>query len=309
MKQMVCQGCGGTLPMNEMFTVFGRSLCETCGNQELTEARKSPQPGDVIRQTDPTVCSQCNTDEGARELPRVAGMPVCRFCEDGLRRRPFPAWVKLSFVLLLALAVFAFVYNRRFFLGYVEMHRAGGAMARGDLSQASALMTAAAGHVPEQPYLKVMADFFTGIDLVVRDENAEAIRLLQDCSARFPARSPERQAADFYLLAAQAGAAFEAKDYDRFLAKQNEILKARPAEAMAMAGVASAYACKFAVTGDEAHKKQALHYLEMAASRDTGPQAVDYRQRILHRLQTREIIKKQEFDRRFPNGWNPETKK
>jgi hypothetical protein len=295
--------------MNQMFTVFGRSLCEACGNQELSGHGGGIQPGDVVRQIDPTVCSKCAADEGSRELPRVAGLPFCGTCEDELRRRPFPLWIKVSFTLLLGLAAFSLIHNRRFLLGYVEMHRAGRAMAKRDVSQAAAFMSAAAAHVPEARELKDLADYFTGLDLMANDRAAEAVPLLQSGAVRLPPGTEARQVAEMLLAKAQAAVAFDAKDYDAFLAKETEMLKARPNDPMAMAGVASAHACKYAVTGDESHKQQALRMLESAVQADKGPHVADYRQRILFRLHTREIISKKEFDRRYPNGWNPEAKK
>ena len=114
---------------------------------------------------------------------------------------------------------------------------------------------------------------------------------------------------DDALLQAEAGAAFDAKDYDTFLAKSMEVLKRHPNEPMALAAVASAYACKYAATGLDAHRQEALKYLDSAAQRGQGPELAEYRQRILHRLQTREIISREEFYRRFPLGWKPEGAK
>ena len=39
MKTLVCGVCHKTYPMNDMFSVLNRTLCEACGNQEL-ESRK-----------------------------------------------------------------------------------------------------------------------------------------------------------------------------------------------------------------------------------------------------------------------------
>ena len=68
--------------------------------------------------------------------------------------------------------------------------------------------------------------------------------------------------------------------------------------------MASAYACKYAVTGDEQFKEESLKKLEEARSVAGNNEVFEeYQQRILHRLYTREIIKRDEFIKRFPNGW------
>ncbi len=307
MRYSVCEACGQSHPANEMFTVFGRSLCEGCGDQFLANRTGEVPPGSVTAQVDPTVCARCKADALDRELPLLAGVPMCDACQHALRHRPFPAWVKLSFAGLLGLAVLSFVLNLRFFLGYLEMRRAFRAFQGGDIVAASDLMRAAAQHVPEAPYLKDVAAFYRGLELLSEDKSAEAVPLLRQGMLRVPPES--RREVEVVLLHAEAGAAFDAKDYDTFLAKQEEILRRQPGDGMALAGVASAHACKYATTGAASHKEQALRLLEQATQRTPGPEVAEYRQRILHRLKSREIITRAEFYRRFPQGWNPEGAK
>ncbi len=143
--------------------------------------------------------------------------------------------------------------------------------------------------------------------MLSEDQAAEAVPLLRQSMLRFP---PEwRREIEVVLLHAEGSAAFDAKDYDTFLAKQEEVLRRQPGDAMAVAAVASAHACKYATTGEARHKEQSLRYLEQATQRAPGPDAEEYRQRILHRLETREIITRAEFHRRFPQGWHPEGAK
>ena len=80
-----------------------------------------------------------------------------------------------------------------------------------------------------------------------------------------------------------------------------------------MAGAASAHAAKYAATGDPDHKQKALEFLDQAAAKqgnspDLQEYLQEYQPRIRYRLQTREIIDKKEYDRRFPQGWKEEMK-
>ena len=309
MRDESCRRCGQVFPIGQTFVVYGTVLCEACGNQALAERPGKPRPGDVVRQFDPTVCHKCKTDGGSTEFSRVAGMPVCPDCEHALRHRPFPLWIKASFVALVWLAICSFWYNWRFFAGFVEMRRAYRAVAQGKLAEAVPLMSSAARHVPESRELHTMADFFNALQLLGDDRPVDALPLLQRSVGQLPAGSEIRLAAERYLNYAESGAAFEKHDYDAFLERQNEALRRWPDDPATIAGVASAHACKYAVSGDVLQKQQALHYLDLATQKDKGPQVAEYRQRILHRLQSREIIEKEEFDRRFPHGWNPEAKK
>ena len=75
--------------------------------------------------------------------------------------------------------------------------------------------------------------------------------------------------------------------------------------------LASAYACKYAETQDDQYKVKSLLALERARSlsgADAQLKAAhdEYAQRILHRLHTREIIDRDEFYQRYPNGWTKE---
>lgn len=308
MRQVVCPQCGQTVPMNQTFLVFGNLRCENCADQELASREEPAGEGDAVAQVDPTMCRKCDADEGNRELPRVMGLPVCDACEEALRRRPYPLWVTTSFLLLLGLALFSFCHNWRFFCGFMEMRKAFRAAGQGTAEETAAWFSAAAEHVPEVPDFRHLANFFLGVDLLGKDQPAEALSPLRDAATHLPSNSPLRESAQKCLCSAEAGAAFDKKDYDAFLTKQTEALKLWPNDADAFAGVASANACKYAVTGDQKYKEQAGHYLELAMKRDDGKDMSEYRQRILYRLHSREIIDKKEYQHRFPTGWVEEAK-
>jgi hypothetical protein len=135
--------------------------------------------------------------------------------------------------------------------------------------------------------------------LIVRKQSDQAIPLV----LAFKKRHPDFKAADDLLREAETSAAFDSKDYDTFLAKAREEERAHPGEAHSTAQVASALACKYAATGDEQFRKESLEKLEearKAAKDDEGFK--QYEARIMHRLRTREIIDKEEYDRKFRKG-------
>ncbi|HWA99751.1 MAG TPA: hypothetical protein VG713_14710, partial [Pirellulales bacterium] len=144
--------------------MFDRTLCEPCAEADVGTRDKVP-PESVARLSDPTVCAQCGHDNGSDELPTIAQMPVCPACEQTLRNRAFPAWVKLSLATILVLAVVAMGKNLRFFQGYVAAAKAGTAAAHGDLDRAASLYGSALAAVPEERGYDVMQKFFTGIAL------------------------------------------------------------------------------------------------------------------------------------------------
>ena len=108
-----------------------------------------------------------------------------------------------------------------------------------------------------------------------------------------------------------ADVAFFSGDYEGFLRWTVESLNRFPEAGRAEAGVASAYACKYAVSGVAADKAQTLFHL--AKARKLAKESVplnrecalclrEYEERTLYRLETREIISSGEYGRRFPTG-------
>jgi hypothetical protein len=136
---------------------------------------------------------------------------------------------------------------------------------------------------------------------------AEAAQLMHEAAALYPQASYLANAAEEY----DAGAAYERKDYDAFLSIATKLWKESPDAYMA-GQVSSALACKYAVTGEEAYRKQSIEMLEKARQLAQGnPDAAkgfdEYAERIRYRLDSRKIMSKQEYDRKFRPS--PEQKK
>lgn len=294
--------------MNEAFSVAERPFCGPCLKQLLSEPNHGNVSADGIhRMVDPTVCANCQADNGQQEWATVAGLPACATCTDFFRNRPFPNWLKVSFVVFLGVAVAAFVYNWRFFKGYVELIQGNHALNAGHIEEGMTLLRSSADRLPEIPELAVLPNLFDAQRLITENKNDEALALLDQSQPHvFDAWQ------DMYRmvrLQAEIGIAFDAKDYDTFLVKAQQVAEIKPDESFAQASVASAYACKYATTGDPAFRQQALQHLKRAKEMsEAGDQDFEkYENRIQHRLETREIITSKEFEQRFPNGWVAEA--
>ena len=120
MNQLRCEVCGKIFPMNGMLKASDRYYCEDCIEAAFQDP-DHPLEGEVERQVDPTLCARCGFDNGSTSLDVIAGLPVCRQCEDFFRNRPFPRWIKLSFAALIILVVFSISWNLRFIQAYREM--------------------------------------------------------------------------------------------------------------------------------------------------------------------------------------------
>ncbi|MGA2916037.1 MAG: hypothetical protein ABSE89_08445 [Sedimentisphaerales bacterium] len=305
MQTAKCEKCGQQFPINETLKIENITLCKTCGEKIISEQKGIKS---VKQQTDLTICTNCGKDNGSQQLPLLAGLPVCPECETFFKHRPFPLWVKAFLFGVIAAAVFVLVWNIRFVKAYVETKNSFRYFMGNDLEKAVEMMNSASNHVPESGELRGMASFYKGMLFLQRDNYTEALATLNSCRKLLPSKHWDK-ILDEYTTMAAIGAAFDNNDYDRFLALTSENYKKNPNDGFACAQVSSAYACKFAVTGDEQFKEKSLNMLDKARSLSkTDPTFQEYEQRILNRLYSREIITRSEFQKRFPNGWKEPKK-
>jgi hypothetical protein len=131
----------------------------------------------------------------------------------------------------------------------------------------------------------------------------QAAQLMHQAAAAYPEASQLADAAQEL----DEGVAFVHQDYDGFLAITGKLWNAHPDSARYSGEMASALACKYAVTGDISWRQKAEGMLEK--SRQLLPQSPEalkafqeYEERIRYRLDSREIIDKAEYDRRFRAG-------
>jgi len=128
--------------------------------------------------------------------------------------------------------------------------------------------------------------------------DADAARLMHEAAAMYPQAANLAIAAEMY----DEGAAFERKDYDAFLSIAQKQWRLFPGPETAGV-VASALACKYAITGDEQYKKQSEEMLLEAERGSQQPEQKkrfeEYAERIRYRLASRAIIDKPEYDKKF----------
>lgn len=284
--------------MNESLTVDGGIYCVNCFKLAFPDERA--MMGHNIQQVaDPTVCQFCGTDY-EEELGLLAGTPSCELCAATARNRPYPTWVKAFFAGILLIVLFSFWWNARFFQAYQELNAASLASEEGDLSRSAALIFAAAKHVPEAPELMAEGKFMKGVSLLSHDSSAAALPMLQETVGRVPMS----YGVEGLIMQAELGKSFDEREYDLFLSKTQEILALDSTDAMGWAGVASAYACKYADTGDKIFEVSAIEYLNKAEELAADSLGIpEYSGRIRYRLASREIISYVEYYRRFPDGW------
>jgi hypothetical protein len=305
MKTVVCGQCQQTIPMNSAFQIQQNTFCESCAQSRLKETgAQAVKQGDIIKMIDPSICTRCNTDYGSSTLSVVGGgIPVCHTCEMQMRNYPFPAWIKSTLLVLLIIAAMVFVRNLRFFSGYINMIHGARAMESSRPTEAAAYFMRASEYIPEHKELQATSQYIKGISLMSEDRSTEALVCLQKASSVFASNEGFQQ----MLTSAEIGASYDNKDYDGFAAKAKAYAHKKSADSTAAAQYASALACQYAVSGDPKLKQAALQELKHAESltKPDDPVFQEYQQRILFRLETRQILNRKQFYQQYPQGWKP----
>lgn len=326
-----------------MFTVGGAVVCEPCGDRMLEDAHARKLKPQVHRVIDPTICSRCKKDNGDTELRLIGGVPFCPTCGAALYAYPFPAWLKASSAALLLLFGFALWHDAPYFAAGRHLARARRDMDRKEYTSAVAHYAAVLPVKPTEQDVVLPAakaylmtgdvpgaaefldlrekyednDLFKEVNgmweraqralvkadsagkLATANRLAEAARLMSEAAREYP----EAPAFTVAALVLKGGDAFDHKDYDTFLATSRQALALMPDQPRLVAGVASAVAAKYAVTGDAAFRAEAESLLAraqvLAQSEEDKASYDEYSERIRHRLATRLIIDAEEYNRRF----------
>lgn len=341
MATIHCSSCGVELQTGERITIANAPYCKACGEHRLQTmmVAESPQVRAVV---EAHVCGYCGSRMDSEDTNTANGLPICPQCMAKAGSFPLPRWLKAGLAVSFALLIVALIHGGKFFSAGKSLYRGEKLIAAGQFEKAAVELRKSVASVPDCSkciLLLAKADLLAGEleeafkivenrtfkqdDLFRVVEGhfkrvASAGSLLQEAEKdgkagrshealdkvkQARAAYPELRGGETLQTSIEIGLAYEAKDYDRFLELAQALQRKMPDVAHTAAQVASALACKFAVTGDENYRMQAHEYLLKAqglvktSEEREGYQ--EYAERIRHRLQSREIIDKAEFDRRF----------
>jgi tetratricopeptide (TPR) repeat protein len=344
MQTAKCQDCGSQRPRAEMIRLNDKILCEPCAEKELSQIQAAQQTASVARAVDPTICTQCKADFGSSPLPVIGTLPFCSSCSQLLYNRPFPGWLKSSLAglfLLLGVALWHgipyFKAGRSLVLGEraIEHHNyrqatphleqvlqvsptgqkgvllaAKAYVLSGDIENTQKTLNRRKEYENDDLFKEVngiwtraSTAFEKGAQaakLSEEEKDEEAAKLMQEATNEYPESPDLALAATMY----NGFAAFDRKDYDRFLALSRKALQTKPDDPGLVAMVASALACKYAISGDNQYRTEAEQLLERARILSQGSPELkstylEYSERIRYRLGSREILTKKEYDKRF----------
>jgi hypothetical protein len=300
---MISKECGvcnnKSVPQNESIKVDEIVYCGNCFAKSYPN-KDTLRNKIVDKELDPTVCARCTTDFGKTELTKISRYPVCDGCNRIMSERTFPLWVKGFFGATVALVIFAFAWNWKFYQAYDAIKQANAAFTQSDYAKASQLMSFASEKVPSVDDVTILAKYFRGIYSLSQDDGAKALAEFVEIRDRVP----KDYNVDRLILEAQISSSYNNKNYDGFLSAAKGLLAMDSTTAMTWTSVASAYACIYAEQGTEKARHQSLKHLAYAkVIDDSTKEMIQYYNMVEYRLFSRRIIKREEFLKEFPNGW------
>lgn len=300
MKHISCEHCDNNrVPINETVKVDGSIFCKSCFESTFTE-KEQLKGKKIEKELDSTICSSCGKDNGSLELNKISKYPICEECDKKIRNKTFPKWVKAFLVFILAIVVFGFYWNWRYYQAYSLLKQSGVASSKGDFNLAYNNVNKASQKVPEVQDLRILTSYYRGINLLSEDKSTEALEEFNKCIGHMP----EDFKLDVLLIEARIGSSFEKKDYSGFLEATKEYLAIDTTIADSWAAVASAYAAVYASSGADSAKRRSYEYIEKAKSIDsTSKDLKEYFNMIEYRIYSRQILKREDFTKLYPNGW------
>jgi hypothetical protein len=339
MDSAKCAKCGNEFPTSGMMRLDGQRYCAVCGEQMMEELHR-PEPEGAAPAAAGSVCALCGK---GGPFQNVGGAALCTTCAHSVYNRDFPKWLKFGLVGALLLLVVALINGEKYFKIGKDLYRGEKLIASGQYDKAEqqlkpvvafapdckkcALLMAKAALLAGDPQAaydaagtkkfeedelfrevsgiferatKAMQLLKESSDLAEASKRDEALEKLHQAKLAYP----EFKAYAAFETGIDESIAFNAKDYDRFLELEEAEAAKSPESPLAVAGVASALACKYAVTGDEKYARDTEDHLQKAQTLSgNDPQSMaayrEYSERIRYRLKSREIIDKTEYDKRF----------
>lgn len=300
MKYVICGVCSNeNVPFSASLTVDGSIFCDDCFKSSFTSDEQLKGKS-IFKEMDPTICFSCGTDFGHKVLTMIASHPVCEPCHEIIKNRSFPVWVKVFLAFVVATIIFSFVWNWRFLQGYESLHQFYSASARQDFDVAAAELENVSMNVPEMPQFIPLVNFYKGVAFLKNNKPEQALIEFMACRDSLSNDYP----VDALILQAEMGVSFDKKDYNKFLQSSKAYLDRDTTVAISWASVSSAYACLYVSTKADSMKQLSDQYLAKALSfKDTTKEFSDFVNRIHHRVETGEIVTREEFNKKFPSGW------
>ncbi len=199
-------------------------------------------------------------DNGVREFRVLGDLPLCPKCMSHRKRIRFPLRIKVASAACLLFGAWGFWHSVVRAKGIFLFRRGVLAFQDDRYADAGDDLGKARECVPDEPYFEDLEAYFRGFHSLSEGNPKEAVCWFQK-SYQVNPRSKETTR---MLHVAERHAAFADKRYDEYFRTSEALLDADDRSPAAWLAMAPAWACRFAITGREECRIQALACLKEA---------------------------------------------
>lgn len=301
MFTITCPDCKREdVPLRECYRIDEHLKCAPCFEKEHTTESERIRTG-ASRLSDMNTCAFCGKQKPEVSIKDMSGSPVCVACSQSLISRPFPTWVKAFFAGVVLLVGVSIAWNWRFFKAQWTLDHIRVQVETGDVEATLAGIKRFEELVPEFSGLQATRFYYQGIQALQQDSAAKALHLFEKTHDYAPGAFD----LEYLITNARMGKAFDEGDYVAFFDQTKKLGDLIPEQPIRFSYLASAHACMYASTHQEAYRDSAETFLLQARDGADTATIAEYEARIRYRLFSKEIIASKEYYTRFPTGWKP----
>ena len=247
-------------PTAEAYSAGGVVLCRGCAALRMADPL-SPIPTDAVNLlSDPTICSDCHKDNGDNELPRHDGRALCRDCRSHRKRVQFPWLMRAACLACVVLGVWGICRSIPRALAIHAYCVGIKAFQQDDYWLAAESLHKAVRQMPEDSNFQDLEAFYRGHACYADDDAKGAVLWFKKSFAV----NPQSQETEVMLRRAERKVAFEAKDFTAYFRASQALLEADEHSASSVQAMATAWACRYVLTGKEEFREKALACLKEA---------------------------------------------
>lgn len=237
-------------------------LCRPCTAAGLSDPL-DPLPQEAVHPlVDPTLCADCRLDNGAKALPTLSGLPLCRTCLRHRWRVRFPWSMRLAVAACLLAGSCAIPDSFHRALAVKAKVEGVRAFREDRAEEAAAYLDEAVSHLPTQELEDLRAYYHGRVELEY-DHPEEALTWFE----RSLTFDPSSTATQRMLIVSRRLIAFKHKRYDDYLKASEALVAFDDRSPSSLLALAPAWACRFALNGDPADRERALSCLAEARKR------------------------------------------
>lgn len=209
-----------------------------------------------------------------------------------------PKWIYVFISLVLGIGIIGYFHYSRFYLGIIGYKKSITCVSKGDFNEAERLIKQASELIPESKEINAFQEYISGLKFyMMADINNSLVHL-----KAYQEYDNKNNTVNSMVLMLEISIAFEKKDYVKMETHARSLNKLNENDPMSMLQLASSIACRYTTTGNNVQYNESKKLINDALKLNNAEEFIEYAERILYRLEKREIITQEEYILRKNEG-------